>query len=769
MRGRQALGLAAFVVAALALAGCASLGARPAVSPQAGPGGVYLRAAGNAPEIERFLDRYPEGTEMRRAAEFLAANLPLSDALSMNAEALSEHVDYAFLAREAFPWGEEVPFEVFLRFVVPHRMSQEPVEPYRAKFFGELTPRLRGARTVREAVNRVNAWCFEKAGFEPSSAQDQGPLTTIARGRGRCEELGILLVAALRSVGIPARPCSTPYWRHVEGNHLWVEIYDRGKWRFIGAAEPESDYDLAWFEPVLHTVPFIYSVAYGAASEGLEGDGQALVRRRETIINRTRAYAPKGVLAVAAVKGGEPLPGLNVALHTYNFAAPRAFALAATRDGGEAEMDLGPGVYLLTAASGNGRDYAFVEVRPGRRTTAVLNLDRDRVFEGGAFMPFEVDGNLRSLIAEKYRQAQKKAQKRINRLEKARKRRMAETLGAARRAVSGQPEEIAQALAHAGLNAPEVARALVSASDERQAALVQLIQGMDAKDLAQCRASELVANVELAANARAGLAGNGILAYGDAIYAKYVLPERVLHEPYAHWRSGLASRFAAVARAESLDAIVAGVRRAVGELSPVEPGRLGTTPSPELVFASGLHRQGRRDADMAAVAAFRALGVPARATHDWPRVEYHDGAKWQVFQAAAEKPPHGLEAYAGQWAELAVAFTLNGEPVPPDTLTHARDFALCRLDENLGFVGLDAVGVTVDEKAGRVVLSFPAGERWLSSGRRDKQGRPYFRMERFMLEPGERREVARELALPQSPVIPEDAFQPAPAPRAASR
>jgi hypothetical protein len=581
--------------------------------------------------------------------------------------------------------------------------------------------------------------------------------------------LGILFIAALRSVGIPARPCSVPYWRHVEGNHLWVEVYDQGKWHFIGAGEPESDFDLAWFEPVLHTVPFTYSVAYGASKEGLEGDGQALVRKRETIINRTHAYAPRGTLAVSAVKDGEPLAGLAVALHTYNFAAPRAFALATTKDGGSAKMAVGAGVYLLTAVSGSGRDYAFVEVQPGKRTTAILNLDRDRAFAGGAFMPFEVDGNLRSLIARNYQRAKKKAQKLIKRLETARIRRMAETLKAARRAVGEQFEKTGNALAHAGLNAPEVARALVSAPEEDRDELAGMIKDMDAKDLAQCRASGLLANVDLAAKARARIAGHGVLTYNNHIYKRFVLSERVLHEPYSHWRSDLSSHFAGLAQAKSLEAIVEGVGRAVSALSPVEPGRLGTAPSPEQVFASGLYRQGRRDMDIAAVAAFRAVGVPARILHDWPGIEYFDGKQWRVFQAKADEPPQGLETYAKPKAELAVAFTLNGEPVPPDTLTHARDFALCRLDKTLGFVGLDAVGVKVDKKAGRVVLRFPAGERWLSSGRRDKHGRPYFRMERFVLEPGERREVTRELALPKKPAIPKDAFRPAPATRAASR
>lgn len=50
----------------------------------------------------------------------------------MSAQDLAENLDYAFLAREAMPWGKTVPWDTFLHYVLPHRTSQEPFQSHRA-------------------------------------------------------------------------------------------------------------------------------------------------------------------------------------------------------------------------------------------------------------------------------------------------------------------------------------------------------------------------------------------------------------------------------------------------------------------------------------------------------------------------------------------------------------------------------------------------------------------------------------------------------------
>ena len=56
-----------------------------------------------------------------------------------------------------------------------------------------------------DAILEVNHWCHEKANYQPSDARTSSPLATVRTAYGRCGEESTLLVAALRSVGIPAR------------------------------------------------------------------------------------------------------------------------------------------------------------------------------------------------------------------------------------------------------------------------------------------------------------------------------------------------------------------------------------------------------------------------------------------------------------------------------------------------------------------------------------------------------------------------------------
>lgn len=56
-----------------------------------------------------------------------------------------------------------------------------------------------------------------------------------------------VLVAALRTVGIPARQVYTPRWAHTDDNHAWVEAWADGQWYYLGACEPEPELNVAWF------------------------------------------------------------------------------------------------------------------------------------------------------------------------------------------------------------------------------------------------------------------------------------------------------------------------------------------------------------------------------------------------------------------------------------------------------------------------------------------------------------------------------------------
>ena len=165
----------------------------------------------------------------RTAAEWILAWLPVSDLATLDLALLREHVFGAVQSHGEAPWREGLPREIWLHYVVPHRASQEPLQPWRRFLHDQLWPIVKDLDSMEQAALAVNRWCREQVTFISTSGRDMGPLTTLKRGLGRCEEEMILTLCALRSVGIPARNCGTPYWPYADNNHAWVEIWADGQ------------------------------------------------------------------------------------------------------------------------------------------------------------------------------------------------------------------------------------------------------------------------------------------------------------------------------------------------------------------------------------------------------------------------------------------------------------------------------------------------------------------------------------------------------------
>ena len=180
------------------------------------------------------------------ALTFLYAYMPLSDLADYPGDFHLMNVQYAFKAREEMPWGKIIPEREFRHFVLPYRVNNENLDEARQVFYEELKDRVKNL-SLQDAVLEVNHWCHEKVVYKPSDARTSSPLASVKTAYGRCGEESTFLVAALRSVGIPARQVYTPRWAHTDDNHAWVEAWVDGKWHFLGACEPEPVLDLGWF------------------------------------------------------------------------------------------------------------------------------------------------------------------------------------------------------------------------------------------------------------------------------------------------------------------------------------------------------------------------------------------------------------------------------------------------------------------------------------------------------------------------------------------
>ena len=132
------------------------------------------------------------------------------------------------------------------------------------------------------------------------------PLATVSTAYGRCGEESTLLVAALRSVGIPARQVYTPRWAHTDDNHAWVEAWADGKWHFLGACEPEPVLDLGWFNAPASRGMLMHTKVFGR----YEGKEEVMsVNPTYTEINVIDNYAPTAQAKVMVKdEAGSPVP-----------------------------------------------------------------------------------------------------------------------------------------------------------------------------------------------------------------------------------------------------------------------------------------------------------------------------------------------------------------------------------------------------------------------------------------------------------------------------
>ena len=127
-----------------------------------------------------------------------------------------------------------MPPREWRHFVLPVRVNNENLDSFRIKLYDTLRERVAGL-SMTEAALEINHWCHEHVTYRPSDARTSSPLASLRTATGRCGEESTLTVAALRTVGIPARQVYTPRWAHTDDNHAWVECWTDGRWHFLGA------------------------------------------------------------------------------------------------------------------------------------------------------------------------------------------------------------------------------------------------------------------------------------------------------------------------------------------------------------------------------------------------------------------------------------------------------------------------------------------------------------------------------------------------------
>ena len=579
-------------------------------------------------ELFAILDDASLSTYEQEALEFLYAYMPLADITDYPGEFHLMNIRASQRAAEEMPWGKTIPEDLFRHFVLPVRVNNEQLDSARVVFYKELKNRVKSL-SLYDAILEVNHWCHEKAVYMPSDARTSSPLATVSTAYGRCGEESTLLVAALRSVGIPARQVYTPRWAHTDDNHAWVEAWADGKWHFLGACEPEPVLDLGWFNAPASRGMLMHTKVFGR----YEGKEEVMsVNPTYTEINVIDNYAPTARAKVMVKdEAGNPVPDACVEFKLYNYAEFYTVATKHTDDSGMCRLTAGKGD-MLVWASKDGR-FGFSKLSFGKQSELTVTLDKQA---GDSFtvdidiVPPAESANLPEVTPEQ-------------RAENDRRLAIEDSI---RNAYVGKfiSEEAARNFARDyKLDRDAVAKILIAArgnyrviyefmtrlrSENSRKGGIDLLQQISAKDLRDVRLDVLIDHMQ-----------SRVRTTNAGYFRKYVRNPRVSNEMLTPYKTF----FGKVISKEDVEAYVAEPMKMVAwvakNIQVNKECNLGAPPvSPEGVWKARLADAHSRDIFFVSMA--RSMGVPARIDEVTGKVQLitDDGAIDVNFEAAGQAP-----------------------------------------------------------------------------------------------------------------------------------
>jgi len=688
-------------------------------------------------------------TEAAAAFDFLFAWLPPSDLAAWRADQVISDVRLALKTRQEAPWRDEIDDALFTTYVLPHRVSQEPIQPWRRELHELLWDRVKG-KTLREAALEVNRFCREHATFKGSSFRDQGPLTTMERGIGRCEEEMIFFASAARSVGIPARQCFTPYWMANDNNHAWNEVWTGDGWHYLGACEPTPDVDIAWFTEAARRAGVVLSTAYG---EWLFPNEEVYRQRDgQTLINSTDVYTTPGRVAIRW-HGADITP---VHVHIFNWGSLTQLCEFAAED----EMVLGPGDYVLGAEIDSVPVLAAVTVRAGERSVVTFDPDLDDSsrlgwLEDGFWLRYPVpltgDASDRPTVEPLTQRTHELA---ISRNDLCRSERARLDAGTTARIAARAAREIAERgdrleaiLAHiesAGVRMGAWSAFLAATEGDTFSVAADLILEMDVKDFFECDSSS--ARTALRESIRLRVLRD---ALPDTIWTEFVLSPRIDRQPgdFAMWTNlPLLHRDGALADARFVH------RRFAEAVRAVDRTRFGSISTPSEVWKLGVATEW--SARVGLVGLLRRNGIPARVPWreewvdvwvdgEWIPVDPLDADSWNRREG-------GISAAYATSSRLTVSFLDLGAPMI--RAEGWRHFRLARLEDGR----FEPLYAEYPVRDGRLEMEIAPGEWWLFGGQRNHAGCPRVAVQRFTAEAGQTVELEMDIGIPADERDPKD-------------
>lgn len=562
--------------------------------------------------------------EEREALTFMYAYMPIGDITDYSGDFYLKNIRSSFQVRNEMPWGDSIPEDIFRHFVLPVRINNENLDESRMVFFDELKDRVKGL-SLYDAVLEVNHWCHEKVIYTPSDGRTSSPLASVKTAYGRCGEESTFTVAALRSVGIPARQVYTPRWAHTDDNHAWVEAWVNGKWYFLGACEPEPVLNLGWFNDPAYRGMLMHTKVFGKYN-----GPEDIMERTDgyTEINVIDNYAPsaKAVITVTDANG-KPVKDALVEFKIYNYAEFNSVARKKTDADGKCSLSAGKGDMLVWASKDGKFGYSKVSFGKDGEVTIALNKKPGDVETIALDIIPPVDGSIPAEVTPEQKEANAK---RLLEEDAIRNKYVAtfyteEKAEALAKELGIDPMKTEDFMIGSRGNWMEIEKFLRETPAEKRAQAMALLDVVSAKDLRDTPASVLTDHL------------NNTPAVQSEWFNEYIMNPRVANEFLTPYKSFFAANIEpslAKQAIENPQALVDWVKNNVSINDALNAQRIPIMPMG--VWKSRIADKGSRNIFFVAVA--RSLGIPARIEPVARKIQYFKDNAWVDvdFEAAVQ-------------------------------------------------------------------------------------------------------------------------------------
>ena len=516
--------------------------------------------------------------------KFLYATMPVSDAVSYPFQVILDYAKHGVFLKENGIFKESIPEDIFLQYVVYHRINTEDISACRTFLYEKLKDTLDKVKnsSMEEAVKEINYWCASKATYRSSDDRTASPMTVYDSGYGRCGEESTFTVSVLRSAGIPARQVYAPRWSHCDDNHAWVEAWCDGTWKFLGACEPEEILNRGWFTSASSRAMILHSRNYGDVTDLSDEnivEGSKFVKE----LNQSKRYAVDCEITFkAADEDGNILAGADIKIGILNYSHFCTIAQLKTDKDGICKVNLGVGSLYVKAVFHNKKAEKLVTVEGDSIVELVLTNEKSEE-EWNNFIfyaPKDSDKNV-TVLTKDEKDTNRRRVKEVTELRLSRKHN-----------VNGKEFEIFEAYEE---------------DDKLKEALLNTLSG---KDMLDVKAEVLISHMDASKKYRE--------AYPKEIFEKYVLSPRIENERLTSYKEEIIEFFSEeeIKRfTENPKTIWKYIEEEISSTKR-EYDDIVTTPVACLENKVG----NKLSKDILFVAVCRSLGIPAR-------LNYTDGTK----------------------------------------------------------------------------------------------------------------------------------------------